>query len=557
MASGTTGAPHNIPFPVGADQYALTGDLQAMSSQIAARLSAVKAEASWDKTATPLAESEDMGILPAGIYRVGGGSVAIALGLPIPDVSAVTVIEMNNSGSSHSAVLEQWGYDGKGGVDRWQAWRDNAGVIGRWSKVDALDSRLLDNGEDASRVGTGVYGVVSTRANPAAPPGQSGSLTETPVGDSVWSQTWQTWTVGAADLLVRSQSPSSAQTWQRPESPRAVEWARSEFAALQASLTSPHLDGTVPSSAWSASPAETPMVVPTPDGSGQATHPSVIDVPGGWNGHRYWMAYTPYTYADNATEDPCVAWSDYGTAWTQVQSAFPLDDAPGGAEYNSDTNAVLHNGTLYVTWRNVSSAGTVFYLRTSTDGTTWTPRQLLWDSGMSAFSQSLVKTATGWRLWFVGGGLGNRRLAYIETTATEPTSGWGAATFATTPLPAGREPWHVEVHLLGGRWWGLLTDTNRGQNGVECEVRLMQSDDGITWDVSPTQLIPRLGHSHDVLYKSAATFTGDSKRPTISLWYSGLSADKGWWLYRSPTVDLHAPRDDWSSAITALNAAAT
>lgn len=41
MASGSTGAPHNIPFPVGADQYALTSDIQAMSSQISSRLTAV------------------------------------------------------------------------------------------------------------------------------------------------------------------------------------------------------------------------------------------------------------------------------------------------------------------------------------------------------------------------------------------------------------------------------------------------------------------------------------------------------------------------------------
>lgn len=33
MATGTTGAPGNIPFPTGGDQYALTSDLQAMASQ--------------------------------------------------------------------------------------------------------------------------------------------------------------------------------------------------------------------------------------------------------------------------------------------------------------------------------------------------------------------------------------------------------------------------------------------------------------------------------------------------------------------------------------------
>lgn len=49
MASGSTGAPWNIPFPRGADDYALTGDLQAMASQTAANLSNAVDEASWDR----------------------------------------------------------------------------------------------------------------------------------------------------------------------------------------------------------------------------------------------------------------------------------------------------------------------------------------------------------------------------------------------------------------------------------------------------------------------------------------------------------------------------
>lgn len=57
MATGSTGAPWNLPFPVGADNYALTGDLQAMASQTAAQLGnlqQVAETAHW------------RGVLPAG-----------------------------------------------------------------------------------------------------------------------------------------------------------------------------------------------------------------------------------------------------------------------------------------------------------------------------------------------------------------------------------------------------------------------------------------------------------------------------------------------------------
>ena len=47
-----------------------------------------------------------------------------------------------------------------------------------------------------------------------------------------------------------------------------------------------------------------PLTIPTFDGSGQAVHPSVIDLVQmhgvtSWAGYRYWMLMTPYPYADD------------------------------------------------------------------------------------------------------------------------------------------------------------------------------------------------------------------------------------------------------------------
>lgn len=502
------------------------------------------AGSAWDKTAVPLTGSTNLSTLPRGIHRVPNSTVATALGLRLKDQSSLVVTPQSASPTNYSAWLDQTGFDGKGGVTGYRAWRDAAGVIGPWEQLSKYQSRVLEASENGSRLGDGGFGVLADRAVASMPQGVSGRVTEGTVGDTTWTQLLQSWTTsGAPDLLTRSMSTTVQQTWQRPESPRAVEHTRRELAALRAELSEVRADGSVPSSAFTASAATIPMRVPTPDGTGQATHPSVVDVPAGWNGHRYWMAYTPYAFANDALEDPVVAWSDNGAAWTSAGAdSFPLDDAPGGVDFNSDTNAVLHNGTLYVFWRRSDSNGTKIWVRSSTNGTTWTAKAVAWDpAGMSAFSPSVVKTSTGWRLWFVGGAANARKLRYVDTTAAVPTSGWGSAVDAVTPLPPGREPWHVEVALLGGRWWGLLTDTTVGLNGVDCEVRLMQSADGITWDVAATQLIPKLGHSHDSLYKATMALTGTALKPTISVWYSGVSADKGWWLYRSPSVSMYEP----------------
>ena len=39
---------------------------------------------------------------------------------------------------------------------------------------------------------------------------------------------------------------------------------------------------------------QSPLNIETPEGNAQPYHPSVVYIPGGWNGYAYWMAETPY-----------------------------------------------------------------------------------------------------------------------------------------------------------------------------------------------------------------------------------------------------------------------
>lgn len=42
-------------------------------------------------------------------------------------------------------------------------------------------------------------------------------------------------------------------------------------------------------------------------GNTQNTHPKVLYFKDGWNGYKYWMAYTAYPFADDTAENPCLA----------------------------------------------------------------------------------------------------------------------------------------------------------------------------------------------------------------------------------------------------------
>lgn len=103
--------------------------------------------------------------------------------------------------------------------------------------------------------------------------------------------------------------------------------------------------------------ATSPLITPTHDGSGQATHPCVIDFllehnMQTWAGYRYWMVMTPYPNATNAHEDPNILASHDGLTWVVPNGMVnPLDDAVAG--YNSDPDMVYNPDTdeLWVYYR--------------------------------------------------------------------------------------------------------------------------------------------------------------------------------------------------------------
>ncbi len=84
-------------------------------------------------------------------------------------------------------------------------------------------------------------------------------------------------------------------------------------------------------------PPGQPCVIPTPDGSNECTHPSVIDsslvLGEPWCGYRYWMAFTPYPGNDPRRfrlENPCIVSSHDLRTWSVPDGVrLPLVGPPG------------------------------------------------------------------------------------------------------------------------------------------------------------------------------------------------------------------------------------
>lgn len=149
------------------------------------------------------------------------------------------------------------------------------------------------------------------------------------------------------------------------------------------------------------------------------THPSIVYIPAGWNGHKWWMATTPYPVvsghesAMQVFENPCIYYADDESGnpprtWTpiagnsngvftmtsnpivRVNSATPFES--GKTTVNSDPDLYFDStgnggaGRLYLISRE-NSNNFATYLQYSDDGQSWTPRPdrstgYLWKQGV-------------------------------------------------------------------------------------------------------------------------------------------------------------------------------
>lgn len=291
------------------------------------------------------------------------------------------------------------------------------------------------------------------------------------------------------------------------------------------------------------------LVVPghvSPAG-GQTTHPSIVFSSTAWNGYKYWMAHTPYPASNDAHEDPNVVASNDGITWViPTGLTNPIDDQPGGTIYNSDVDLVLVGATMYLFWRTLDttlgSNQEKIYVSTSTNGTTWAAKTLIYQSTMTVrrlLSPSFIFENGKWVCWAIDMVSEPNTLVRMETVSgsTLTPSNWTTPVVNTLDWSSpGKEPWHVEVRKVGNQYVGLMNDATIGASGTNGDLYLITSPDGINWKGSSQTIIPRnFAGEHDQLYR--ATFLQETEASVTGLrvWYSAWRTTPAvvWNIYRT------------------------
>ena len=169
--------------------------------------------------------------------------------------------------------------------------------------------------------------------------------------------------------------------------------------------------------------APVPFDLITYVGNNQVVHPKVLYFPNKFGNHKYWMAYTPYPFANDKYENPCVAYSSDGYNWTNIDGN-PLDD-PAGDGYNSDTHLVYveSTGTLEIWYRYVSNyknppVSEIICRQTTKDGINWTEKEIIINNTSGQYTQYLspavIHDGEKYKVWVVDDT--TKTINYYEST---------------------------------------------------------------------------------------------------------------------------------------------
>ena len=276
------------------------------------------------------------------------------------------------------------------------------------------------------------------------------------------------------------------------------------------------------------------------------THPSIVFIPGGWNGHEYWLATTPYPKAVGVFENPCIYYGDAdgdgnpprvftpiaGTAsgsYTMVDN--PIVKVPNNTTTNSDPDLWFDsaNSIMWLISRENSNAYAVYSQKSAT-GQAWTPRGdrdtgYLWKRGVGDLadkpeflSPAILKVDSKIRVYSLSGTAGNYAVDYKLNRGLcwglyvmEGTTLEGAGDFSYIKKAAilGKrriEPWHMDMFVDSrtGYFYMICSADNELTNSTD--VYLAESTDGWNFYLFSKPLLSA-GYYH---YRPTAALRSDN-----------------------------------------------
>ena len=266
--------------------------------------------------------------------------------------------------------------------------------------------------------------------------------------------------------------------------------------------------------------------IKTYDLSNQPVHPDVVYIANGFQGYKYWMAYTPYPFSNALLENPCIAASNDGVNWDMPYGGNnpivpPPDDVNEGGHY-SDTDMMFINGKLRVYYvynkQGALSLGKI-YMSESSDGIKWSSPELVYQTKKSIeiYSPAIIYKDNLYRMWCFAG---ENRFFY---TTSHDGKTWDDIKKINIVIDGWRT-WHLDVSETDLGYEALICSRKEGTNTRA--LFYASSSNGVDWNVNKAPVIYPTIVSWDSggIYRS--TFSKQNGK--YKVWYSAYDQSNKW-----------------------------
>ena len=302
------------------------------------------------------------------------------------------------------------------------------------------------------------------------------------------------------------------------------------------------------------------LPLPTYEGSGQSVHPSVVNTPASFGGIglTWYMAHTPYPNTNDEYENPSLLGSVNGEDWVNV-GTNPIDqptpeEIAEGA-YMSDPEMIYKDGRLELVYRFNHAGKEVLYRKTSTTGTTWTERELIFDKdtfGHSVMSPSIIYEDGKYRMWTV---VPSGTVHYYESI-TGRLGTWSSPKVVPIQYREGtgtHSPWHISVFKDSDAMYYLVLNAIIPNSTFMRHILIGKSSDGLSFNDTYTLMKPNndnYAFDNNYLYRAMIV----KRKGQYYLYYSAINGDGRWGigLSKGNTIETIAGFDyrSWNASVS-------
>jgi len=279
------------------------------------------------------------------------------------------------------------------------------------------------------------------------------------------------------------------------------------------------------------------LTIPTYEGSGQAVHPSVVNIPNKFGGYQFWMAFTPYPNTNDDYENPSIVASVDGITWVVPTGLTnPVIPPPPNLEnggHCSDPYLLFDDTKLIVYYMMSETSSDVddVYRTTSVDGKTWTEPvacSFATDGTLEpvitlAYSPSIVrKSATLWELFYVSG-------RYMYKAKSSDGIAWSHPKQVAHNMPDASYLWHSSVNFDESGYSCLVATWRTNGTVEDTQLYFGTSRDGLLWIFDTVPCLTKydsLDWMNRQIYKSSLVQIDDMFR----IYFSASTTDGKWYI---------------------------